>query len=256
MNINFECALSLNKIPGVVHGFFTRHGGASTGALSSLNCCFLRAGESHANVEKNRARAMTSLGLNGFKLVVPNLAHASNSLLIDDNSDFSAIGNFKADAVITSKSGIALGITYADCLPILVSSEDGDVVGAIHAGWRGIKCNVIKRTIDVIRKNYGPKLLMAAVGPAISQIGFSVTDEVLDFFLEQWPSHVQRDDQYGKVDLTGIAMSQLHEAGINQIEKVGGFTDLRPECYFSHRRDKGKTGRHIAIIAKISAERI
>jgi YfiH family protein len=248
MTIAIEQADSLQSIPGVVHGFFERHGGVSQGYFASLNCSLMLEGETKSSVLENRRRAMAYLHLENHRLMVPHLAHGINALIVSDKTDIERLATMPADAVITTRTDIALGITYADCLPILVASRDGSVIAAIHGGWRGIKDQVIASTLQWIEKLHGPMDLVSAIGPAISQSGFLVKDEVFDFFSTHWPDFVIGEGS-GRIDLTGIATAQLRKAGVSVCEKVGGYTDQNPDKYFSHRRDKGLCGRHLALIA-------
>lgn len=220
----------------------------SMGALSSLNCA-VRLSDTHDVVEENRRRVLASLGLGHCCLVVPKLAHGNQTIIVGHHDEDPAEKQRDADAVITASAGVALGITYADCLPILVSAIDQSVIAAIHAGWRGIQNGVIASTITRMREEFATSELVAGVGPAISPTGFVVTDAVLRSFLERWPDFTQGDGDQGTVDLTGICLQQLRNLDV-RVDKVGGFTDLDPARYYSHRRDRGNTGRHLAVIVK------
>lgn len=234
----------------VTHGFFTRHGGVSTDPFFSLNCS-LKVDDTKVNVLENRNRALQALGLQRRKLFIPNITHGDHALIVDKNSDEETIAQTDADALITVDSVIVLGITYADCVPVLLSSTDGQLVSCIHAGWRGIAKEVIKKTIEKIHTIFGVDIeLTAVIGPAISSSSFVVRDDALNFFARTWPMYVKNlAKDGGQVDLTAIAVSQLSEAKVKHIEKIGGFTDLDPSRYFSHRRD-GVCGRHLALVAK------
>jgi YfiH family protein len=250
MALYIEQSRALSEIRPVVHGFFARNAGVSSGDFASLNCSFKTA-DLPVNVQENRKRAMKALGLGKIKLLVPNLVHGDQAIVVDSASCPSAIEHVDADALITADNDIALGITYADCVPILLASDDGHVIGVIHAGWRGIKYEVIIKTVQKIKAVFMVNRLIAVLGPAISQSGFVVSGEAKAFFLRRWPKFVSKDYPPG-VDLTGIAYEQLKSCGIglSLIDKVGGYTDINPLSYFSHRRDHGKTGRHLALIAK------
>lgn len=239
-----ESSNALSEISSIAHGFFTRAGGVSTDVYASLNCS-TKVNDDHEKVSINRARALSSIGLPDHALVIPNLVHSNNSLIVDESLAFV---DEEADGVITTSPKIALAVTYSDCLPILISSTDGEVIAAIHAGWRGVRNGVIEKTFHKL-KTFEKKFI-AAVGPAISPQGFSVTDDVRDFFVAWWPNFTA-DNELCTVDLTGIACAQLRACGVLSVEKVGGYTDLDADRYFSHRRDRGATGRHIAIIGRV-----
>jgi polyphenol oxidase len=247
--IQFETSPQLLNLPYGTHGFFKRTGGESSGELTSLNCSF-KVNDDVEKVIENRRRCMVSLGLYNAKLLVPNIIHGDRCLAVNEYSDIEATAHQEADALITTSYDVALGVTYADCLPVLLASIDGEVIAAIHAGWRGIRNEVIKKTVATMKGSYKVGECIAAIGPHISPEAFIVTDEALDFFMTAWPQFVVRKGLSGKVDLRGIAVHQLKDCGIIHTDCVGTFTDLDQSSYFSHRRDGGKTGRHIAIIAK------
>lgn len=244
----FETAETLNAISPISHGFFTRQGGVSRAHFSSLNCSFKGNDEAHL-VQQNRQRCAQALGIFHQGLLIPNMVHGNRVIIVDKTCSSDQIANEEADAIITSSPGLAIGVTYADCLPILLSCVDGAVIAAIHAGWRGIRCEVIKHSIEAIKNHFHVADFVAAVGPAISQDLFVVRDEVFEFFMSTWPKFVVAERDCGRVDLKAIAVEQLLHAGVTTIELVGGYTDQDQEKYFSYRRDGGKTGGHIALIA-------
>ena len=202
-------------------------------------------------VKKNRALALSHLGLGDLPLIIPKLEHGKNVVVIDkqrENLNFPA--NTGADAIISDADNIVLGVTFADCIPILLSDNRGQFIGALHAGWRGLQNGVIRQCIQTIEKNYRPSIILAAIGPHISVTNFEVRDRALDYFSHSWPCSIEKRLNKFFVNLESIACRQLLACGVEKIEKVGGYTDLDEENYFSFRRDQRKTGRHIAIICK------
>jgi YfiH family protein len=233
----------------ISNGFFGRNGGVSEGPFRSLNCS-IKGGDDPDLVYENRRRVLESLGLEHSHWLMPKIVHSNRAIVVDDKSDQRMVAHEEADALITCASSIAVGVTYADCLPLLLSSLDGEIIAAIHAGWRGIKSGIIKNTVRAINTQFGSCVLMAAIGPAISQAGFIVTGEVLNYFKEHWPQFTIDQETKGHVDLKAIAIKQLQDNGVVKVESVGGYTDLDQERYYSSRRDNGVTGRHLAIIVK------
>lgn len=252
--MKFETASGLSAIKGVVHGFFTRVGGVSGKPFASLNCS-TKVSDDAQNVHLNRVRSLEALSLPPTSLLVPNIIHGTNCVVVNCHSCPIDIAKTDADALITTDSHVSLGVTYADCLPILVAAMDGSIVGAIHAGWRGLRSGVIESTIETIFASFKECELVAAIGPGISQDAFTVSDEVWHYFRTTWPDFTVNELSCGRVDLSGIARQQLKRCGIHHVEKVGGFTDLDDSKYFSHRRDQGETGRHLAVIAKIQSRK-
>lgn len=243
-----EQALSLNDINGLRHGFFTREGGVSRACFASLNCSY-RVGDESSHVAMNRSLVLDTLGLSGRPLMLPTIIHGNNVLILNDDSEPEQIAKTEADALITSSFNHVLGVTYADCLPISLAALDASVIAIIHAGWRGLLNGVIDKTIETLYENFGSLELRAAIGPGISQEGFEFGGDGLVQFKSQWPDRISTLGNANFVDLTGVAYAQLSNHGL-QVEKVGGWTDRDKERYFSHRRDGGQTGRHVAVIAK------
>lgn len=241
-----ETSPKLSLLPGIVHGFFARQGGVSVNHLASLNCS-LKVGDDPSAVAENRRRALLALGVEERVLAVPNLVHSDRVIILDDM--VLPAESIDGDAIITASHAV-LGVTYADCLPVLMASKDGRVVAAVHAGWRGIIQEILKNTCMMLEQRFGIKDPVVALGPVISPHTFMVTGEVLESFNRRWPRFVRTQGQQGSVDLRGIAHQQLLDCCITHIDIVGDFTDSHEEKYFSHRRDQGQTGRHMAIIAR------
>lgn len=243
-----EQAQSLNTIKNLCHGFFTRQGGVSHAPFATLNCSY-RVGDEPAHVAKNRSLALHSLGLGERSLMVPSIVHGNNVLVLNERAEPEQIAKIEADALITSWPTHALGVTYADCLPIALAAIDASVIALIHAGWRGLLNGVIEKTLHALHENFGALQLKAVIGPGISREGFEFSGEGLAQFQSRWPQQVSSLGKAHYVYLTGVACAQLSKHVLS-VEKVGGWTDCDGERYFSHRRDGGQTGRHLAIIAK------
>ncbi len=154
--VKFEESSLLGALPNISHGFFMRHGGVSEGSLSSLSCS-LRPEDKSERCEENQRRAMTALNIAHYQLMIPRLSHSNNVLHVERNCDWHALRHLGADAIITTDTNVALGITYADCLPILVAASDQSALAAIHAGWRGIHAGVIAAAIMRMRAITGAK---------------------------------------------------------------------------------------------------
>lgn len=244
--IHIEASPKLSLVPGIVHGFFGRQGGVSEGYASSLNCSF-KVGDAKDAVLINRNRALAALGLEEQVLAIPNLVHSDRAIIF--NEMMMPAESIDADGIITHGYAV-LGVTYADCLPVLMASSDGQIVVAVHAGWRGIIQGILINTCMMLEKYYGKKELVVALGPVISPHSFIVKDEVFEKFKQKWPRFVRGQERQGSVDLRGIAHQQLLDCGVGHVDIVGGFTDSDETKYFSHRRDHGQTGRHVALIAR------
>lgn len=239
MNSIVEFSSKLSTIPNVIHGFL---------ALP-INCS-LFVDDKVSQVIKNRELLMSFLKLQKSQLIVSSIAHSNIVSFIDTESSIREIKKLNQDALITHCYDVALAVTYADCIPLLVSSADGEIVSAIHAGWRGLCSGIILNTVDEIKKYKKLNEIIVAIGPCISQNLFEVDFDVAHNFFDKWPDAVIKKGNKYHVDLTMVAFAQLLSSGITNIEKIGGYTDLESKKYFSHRRDLGKAGRNLAIIAK------
>lgn len=177
-----------------------------------------------------------------------------------------------ADAVVTTQIGKVLAIMTADCLPVVIADQQGSIVGAAHAGWRGLQAGVLERLVDTMRSKKPHAILRAWIGPAISQPVFEVGAEVYDAFVKEDPTlatyfiqhrveangsntrFAHDDDKQFKTpaagkylaDLAGIAQYKLSQKGVHSIEQSGECTYLQQEKYFSYRREN-PTGRIVTL---------
>jgi YfiH family protein len=236
-----------------------RHGGFSQSPFDSLNFG-LHVGDDPSTVQKNRE---------ALKVVLPNepiwlnQVHGTQVIDADNKNDWSNVPN--ADASVTSTPGQVLAIMTADCLPVLLASKDGKVVGAAHAGWRGLAAGVIEQTVALMRAKQTQQTqqtqthaqtqseILAYLGPAIGPHAFEVGSEVRDIFIAQNPASSACFEQLrekGKylADIYGLACLRLNALGIEQIEGGDECTLQNPD-YVSYRRDQqtGRTGSFIWI---------
>jgi YfiH family protein len=226
-----------------------RHGGFSQPPFDSLNLG-LHVGDDPVVVKKNR---------DALKAVLPNepiwLNQIHGTQVIDADIGDARSDAPSADASVTTTPGRVLAIMTADCLPVLLASRDGKVVGAAHAGWRGLAAGVIEQTVALIRSKQAQQTqtdaetqseILAYLGPAIGPHAFEVGSEVRDIFMAQNPASATCFEQLqekGKylADIYELACLRLNALGIEQIEGGGECTLQNPD-YFSYRRDQ-QTGR-------------
>lgn len=235
---------------GVPHAFSTRVGGISLPPFDSLNLgnpssCDAR--DEDANIAENYRRLMSAAGLAGRHRRRVNQVHGDRVVRVSGPQD--ALDATQADALISDDATCALSVRVADCVPILLSSADGRVVAAVHAGWRGVIAGVVARAVEAMNT----RDLLAAIGPCISQDAFEVGFEVIEAFERRFPgARLCSGGAAGKghVDLRGAVLAQLREAGLRDdaIDTTGRCTFRDADEFFSHRRDRGVTGRHAAMI--------
>lgn len=267
--------------PGVHYFCTTRVGGGSANAWSSLNLG-LHTGDDPDQVAVNRQTLCAQLPAEPVWLRQvhgSDVFDADRGVVIDARGDKHdgiapssaqpGLGGARAarlaegclptavspqaDAAITLQPDRVLAIMTADCLPVVMASEDGTALGVAHAGWRGLAQGVLENTLDALRKRRpGIKAWRAWVGPGITQAHFEVGDEVYQAFVAQDAASAlyfvsKESGRKWLADLPSLARHKLARAGVGQIELSGECTYARSDLYYSYRRD-GATGR-LATVA-------
>jgi YfiH family protein len=232
----------LLKVP---HGFTTRQGGVSPAPYHSLNLG-LSTADSPERVLENRRRVLALFGdppLAELSQVHGKLVHVVETA-----------GTWEGDGLLTSTPGLLLRVSVADCYPILLHDPVKGVVGALHAGWRGIVAGILPRALELLTSHYASPLgaVRVAVGPGISGPNFQVGPEVVDQFDRAGLPFYRSDPGHpGKflLDLEQAIRAQALRGGIasQNYWALGRCTYADP-VFFSHRRDKGQTGRMWALI--------
>lgn len=246
---------SLLRVEGFTapHGFSTRLGGYSSGAYASLN---LRAstGDDPEIVKRNQELFAGWFGVTPGRVATLEQVHGTRVV------EAKAGESQEADAQVSGDPGLLLVIGAADCLPLLFHHPESGVVAAAHCGWRGTVAGLAGETVRVMAHGYGcePGQLEVALGPGICsscyQVGAEVRDEVLDAGL---PEELTKPDEQGRwrLDLAAANRHVLMQAGVapGAISSVGSCTSCEPDLFYSHRRDRGVTGRHWAAVRATSA---
>ena len=237
---------SLLKVP---HGFSMRAGGVSPEPYAQLNLG-RKVGDAPANVAENGRRFLEATGARALACL--DQVHGDRVLeLLEGKPDLSPLGD--ADASVTRAPGLALCIGTADCLPILIHAPDVNWVGAAHAGWRGAELRIGARTVEtLVTRGANPANLKAALGPCIRRCCYEVSDELAQKFSSAFgDAVVDRSHAKPHLDIALASRMALEQAGIPSasIEDLGECTACDSERFFSHRRDRGQTGRMLAFIA-------
>jgi hypothetical protein len=223
----------------------TRHGGVSRPPFHSLNLSLHTEDEPDAVME-NRRRFFAACGFPPDQTAGSYQVHATEILNVREP------GYFKGyDALITDQRGILLTVTIADCTPILIFDPVRSAIGAVHAGWKGTVGQIVQKTITAMQVNFGtaPADCLAYIGTCIDHCDFEVDADVADHFPD---AYKQWEAARGKflVDLKRANETQLIHAGLVknniQISPFSSFT--HHQDFFSHRYEKGKTGRMLAAI--------
>jgi polyphenol oxidase len=225
--------------PVLRHGFFTREGGVSTGIFASLNCS-LSSGDDLATVQENRRRAMAELGLPAEALATVYQVHSADVVTVEQ--PWPPSERPRADAMLTKRKGVALGILTADCAPVLFADERAGVVAAAHAGWRGAVSGVLEATVAaMLREGASLTRLIAVVGPCIGFNSYEVGPEFPAPFLAQDADNAKflraaPRPRHHLFDLPGYVRARLTAAGVQHIDATGGDTARDDERFFSYRR--------------------
>jgi len=223
----------------IAHGFFGRQGGVSEGPFDSLNCA-LTTGDRPEDIAENRRRAADALGIAPSNLVSTYQIHSADVVEVDTPWPLDA--RPKADAMVTRRPGIMLGILTADCAPVLFADARAGVIGAAHAGWRGAKFGVADATVAAMKKlGADPARIEAVIGPCIAQASYEVGPEFPGPFLAEDPGNARffrRAAREGRhmFDLAGYIEHRLERLGIRSIERLDRDTCAEADRFFSYRR--------------------
>lgn len=244
----------LSAVPGLHHAFFNRDGGVSSGLYASLNGG-LGSNDNPAHVIENRRRMAQQLDvapayfLTAFQIHSPDVAVATQPW---DNAS-----RPRVDAMVTKIPGLAIGVTAADCGPILFADPKARVIGAAHAGWKGAFGGVLENTIHAM-ENLGAARgdIIAAIGPLIRQQSYEVGAEFVARFTQGDPDNARffipssRAD-HAMFDLAGYIRQRLERAGVLMIDDIGVDT-YADEGFYSYRRSvhrkEADYGRNIHAI--------
>ena len=243
--------------PVVAAGFTTRHEGVSRTPYNSLNLGTNTDDAAH-NVEGNRSLFTRAFGLELGRLVTVQQNHGTDILVIDaPNQDFAHFLGLEADAIITNQTDLMIGVTVADCLPLLLFDPVKQVVASVHAGWQGTAASIAAKAAQAMISLFDCKAtdIVAAIGPSIKACCYEVDQPVKDSFDDckssPWDC-IAESSSTGKwkLDLALANRMQLEDCGIlsANIEATDHCTCCQKDLYFSYRRDNGETGRQVGFI--------
>jgi len=240
-------------LEGVPHGFLSRRGGVSTGICAGLNVG-LGSRDDRAAVQENRRRAVAAV-MPGAELVTVHQVHSGKAIPV--TAAFPDDGRPQADAMVTDRPGLLLGILTADCTPVLFADRAAGVVGAAHAGWKGAIGGVVEATVaEMERLGASRANILAAVGPVIARKSYEVDEGFFRRFVDEDEAN-ERFFSGGRAghhqfDLEGYVVSRLAASGIRRVEALGLDTYSGPDRFFSFRRatHRGEPdyGRQVSLI--------
>jgi YfiH family protein len=253
----------LLEAAGLQHGFSLRTGGVSRGHFASLNLSHA-VGDEAAAVDANLALLAGEARVAAFATAAQ--VHGDRVLVAEEAGlrewwAESAPGTLPAnlpgepaDALVALRPGVAIGVRVADCVPVLLYEPKSGAAAAVHSGWRGARLGIAGRGARALAEAAGGEArgLVAAVGPCIGRCCYEVSRELASLFRGLFGPDVADDPAASAaphLDLRLCVARSLAAAGVplGRVEQVAGCTSCDAGAFFSHRRDRGRTGRHLAF---------
>jgi polyphenol oxidase len=248
-------AQELKSARSVRHGFFTRQGGHSEGIFASLNCGF-GSGDDKPTVARNRAEVGERLGVQDGKLLTAWQWHSADVVVAD--APWDVLKPPKADAIVTTKPGLAIAVLTADCAPILFADAERGVIGAAHAGWKGALAGVSDATIATMEENGARREHMTAIiGPTISYKIYEVGPDFAAQFIAEAPDNADfftpsTRPRHQMFDLPGYLKRRISRQGVGQVSDMDLCTYSDEDRFYSFRRathrNEKNYGRQISAI--------
>lgn len=245
----------LSECSGIRHAFFTRDGGVSNGIYASLNGG-VGSNDDASHVTENRARMARHLDVTPDRFLSAYQIHSPQVVVAD--TPWTNDARPKADAIVTTTPGLAIGVSTADCGPLLFADEKARVIGAAHAGWRGAFSGVIENTIEAMEKLGADRSnIKISLGPLIRQANYEVSQDFVDQFVRENESHsrffVPADREgHAMFDLPGFIAARIEKSRIGQFQDLDLCTYADPDRFYSYRRSthlvQPDYGRHINAI--------
>lgn len=246
------------SLKGIRHGFFTRQGGVSGGLYASLNGG-IGSRDRAADVTENRARMAAALGVTPHSLLTAYQTHSRQAVVVETAWTLEA--RPRADGIATRTPGVAIGVTTADCGPVLFADPAAGVIGAAHAGWRGALSGIVAATIAAMEQLGADRSRIHGVlGPMIRQGNYEVGPDLISRFATE-DSDSGRffvptpREGHALFDLAGYIRMQIERTGVRQFEDLGFCTYADPARFFSFRRSthnaEADYGRHVNAIALV-----
>ncbi len=240
---------ALAEEPGLDHALFTRRGGVSRPPYATLNLGHT-VGDDLEAVRVNHQRALDALGWGREDVATCHQVHGARVAVI--GPDDRGVVQPETDALVTATPGVVLMLRFADCVPVLFYDRRQRVIGLAHAGWRGVVAGSVPATVATLTEAFGcePGDLWAGIGPSIGPCCYEVGPEVV----EEVKASANGREPFRRVnnrvhlDLWTAVRGQLEEAGVEQVEVAELCTACRTDDWFSHRAERGKTGRFGVVI--------
>ena len=237
----------------ITHAVFTRRGGISPEPWASLNVGGLR-GDDPERVYQNRVKSFIELGRKPESVYDVWQVHSAD-VIWTTGSRPASVRHRKADAILTDRPDVTLFMRFGDCVPVLLHDPIKKVVGVVHAGWMGTVRNIVNETVQTMVETYSsnPRDILAAIGPSIAvhhyEVGPEVADQVIEVFGNDAGEFLLWENDSSYFDLWHANRFLLENTGVNNIEVSEICTACNLQDWYSHRGEKGETGRFGALIA-------
>ena len=247
----------LKSSNNINHCFFTKNGGVSQGVYSSLNCG-LGSGDKKESILKNLDIVAENIGMNTENLFTMNQTHSNKVVVVDSTNKH--IKRVSADALVTNQKNIVLSVLTADCVPLLIYDEVNQIIGSVHAGWKGALGGIIENTFNEILKINRNGKINVAIGPCIGVNNYEVGQDFYERFIQESIKNknfflLSKKDKL-LFDLRKYVNSKFEELKVNHVENIDFDTFSENKNFFSFRRSKlaGEKdyGRCISVISLIN----
>ncbi|MDD4854673.1 MAG: peptidoglycan editing factor PgeF [Sulfuricurvum sp.] len=238
------------KTPSLTACFTTRHGGISKTPFDSLNLAF-HVNDTPNDVHQNHLLLAKELGYEANTLIYMRQIHSDSVVIVNEMMDFNSPP--QCDALITNRPHVPLMVMSADCTPILVYDSTHNAIAAIHAGRAGALNEILPKTLEAMKAEYGTTVedVMVFLGPSIQGCCYEVNETIARETVEKgYTEALRRDETKVFLDVNTILLQQLHSLGVKKenIEVVNHCTSCQCDTYFSYRADAHYTGRIAGVI--------
>ena len=242
----------LKKFKNINHCFFSKKGGFSKGIYKSLNCG-QGSKDNKKNIYKNLSLVSKKIKITQKKLKLMNQTHSNKVIIINNKNKNSS--KFNSDAIITKINGIALGVVTADCVPIILFDSQNQIVGVMHAGWKGAYSGIIENTIKKFKKLNSKNKIYAAIGPCIGSKSYEVKSDFYKKLMSRSKKNniyfIKKKNNQKLFNLRKYVNNKLVKLNV-KVDNVNKDTFREKSNFFSYRRSQklGQSdyGRCISVI--------
>jgi len=229
----------LSQFNNIKHCFFSKNNGFSKGIYQSLNCGF-GSNDKKENVKKNLDLVSKKMDIKKEDLILMHQTHSNKVIVIDKKNQKNK--KIIADALITKLEGLAIGVLTADCVPIILYDEVNQIIGCVHAGWKGAISGVIENTLNKFKEINNNNKIIAAIGPCIGNENYEVGLEFYDNFLKDSEINKKffskKNNKKFIFNLRGYINDKLSNWGVLSVDNIDIDTFKDSDNFFSYRRSK------------------